>query len=298
MSGFIGSVILINTVVALFYFLFQFSKKREKAMCLAILYLLVPVLGFLIVVLSKIVCRLSRDDFDKSSLMVRRTVENFDSKPDIKRELDIVSINESLAVSTQEDKRALVLNVLKKDIELYSKSAHVALDDEDSEVTHYAASAIMEVQRKLILRLQEIESVCQKNPNDTDSKKIFAECLFNYISSDMLSKKDRMINIYKYLKTVEQLYQLDKNLVTNEDIVRQIEFFMELGNFYEAEKWAHIALDGFESEITYLTTLKMYYSLSNKKAFYEVIGKMKASNISFTNKGVETIRFWCKEKEE
>ena len=78
-------------------------------------------------------------------------------KADENRERNVVSIGEAIVVSDREKKRANMLNVLLGETEESFSSIALALDSDDSEVAHYAASFLqnrMDKFRENVQRMQ------------------------------------------------------------------------------------------------------------------------------------------------
>ena len=64
---------------------------------------------------------------------------------DIERDINISPMQEVLVISDVRRRRKMLLDVLKKDIRHSLGSIAIALDNPDSETSHYAASVIMDV---------------------------------------------------------------------------------------------------------------------------------------------------------
>ena len=70
------------------------------------------------------------------------------------RDINITPMQEALVVSDVKRRRKMLLDVLKKDIRRSLGSIAIALNNPDSETSHYAASVIMDA-------LSEFRGMCR-----------------------------------------------------------------------------------------------------------------------------------------
>ena len=79
----------------------------------------------------------------------------------------IVPISDILNLNDYDLRRKMVMTTLNADTLQYIRILKRALENADSETAHYAASIIMEVQKKMIQELSQAEANYYRNPKDT-----------------------------------------------------------------------------------------------------------------------------------
>lgn len=188
-------VIVINTILVLIYFLWGvvFHKKNELGENARIAYiirslcmLICPVVGilfFTVGMLIKIIffrATVDLEDVIFSKERVKQTV-----KADEERERNIVPIQDALAVSDKTNLRNLMLNVLKGDISESLAAISLSLDSEDSETSHYAATALSQELNTFRINVRKLQNAINKdieeNNDDTSKRDEYGVVLIDYM---------------------------------------------------------------------------------------------------------------------
>lgn len=289
-------VILIINLIASLIVSFAFLRRdRQKAVAYFLIFIAVPVLGLILFGLVAYIFSFRKKkekEYDLNDLMTFQSAKKYFYRPNVDEELNFVSVEESIHVSNTQEKRKLVRNILKKDIDQYSRSALSALKDSDSETTHYAASAIMEVYRKMTLGLDRIEAELKNDPDDMEIAQVFASALAGYIESGILSKRDRDQSIQKYISAAERIHAEQPELLNQEDYIRLSGFYAETGDLASAEKWAKRAIELYKQEDTYLNMLKVCYLAQDKNKFNSVMSDLRHSPVVLSEQSLDKLRFW------
>ena len=287
-------VLIINLIATIIFVIIEKKKDNNHVFLFAVMFLLVPVFGLLIYYIPHIMFLLThrRNIYDSSDLVTHQLNEQYVERPQVAEELDIVPFEEAMAVGTTDEKRSLLLDVLKRDMLKSSKIAQSALNDKDSETSHYAAAATMEIYRKLKINVQDVESRFVLDKKDPELRREYLDALYEYISSEVLSRRDYLINANKYVQLFNDTRNTSEEVLQCKDYIRQIDFLMELNNPYNAETIAKKAKQLFYNEDVYLKLMDVYFQMKNQTEFNKVFEELKKANISLSNHGLETIRFW------
>jgi uncharacterized protein YlxP (DUF503 family) len=270
-------------------------QDKQKAVAYFLFFIAIPAVGFLLIGIVSLLDALRRnknDGYDLADLMTFQSSKQYSAKPNMSEELNLVSVEESMHVSGVQEKRNLVRNILKRDIERYSKSIRVALRDSDSETAHYAASAIMEVYRKMALGVQRIEAEYEKNRDDAEIALVYLNALGDYIASGILSARDREQSMQKYIDAANRIQSDRPDFLTKEEYINTSRYYAETGQLGEAEKWAGNALSRFEAEDTYLNLLSVAYRTRNKEMFDSVLSDLRKSKVILSEKSMDQLRYW------
>lgn len=139
-------LLILNTLTALLYLIWYLFFKQDKDNRIqyimhTIVMIMCPLVGplyFLLGFLKYHFMKLGERDLSDVEFAKKRHVSRV--KADEERERNIVPIEEAISISDQEKKRENMLNVLLGETDNSLASISVALDSDDSEVAHYAAS--------------------------------------------------------------------------------------------------------------------------------------------------------------
>jgi hypothetical protein len=92
---------------------------------------------------------------------------------------------------------------------------------------------------------------------------------------------------------MEELYQQSAESVTGTMYKDIICHLMVSGKKDEAEKWAQRALENQPGDLdTYKGVLKYYYEIGDKNIFYNVLNRLKTSDIVLDRDTLEMVRFF------
>lgn len=102
------------------------------------------------------------------------------------REGDRVPMEEALALSDREVRRTMVMDLLNAEDPLaYLGVLRRALDNEDTETSHYASVAIMELRRKVQQQLAAAQARWRRTPGDPDAAAGWEQLLYRTLQSDL-----------------------------------------------------------------------------------------------------------------
>ena len=153
-------ILLINVLVTFVYWLFFFIFRKEHeagfaSRCVAML--LFPVIGpvyfFLGWLLRKI---FFHKPVELTDVIFSKEREKSLLKSDEERENNILPIKDAVTVVDKQNARELMLEVLRHDVRKSLSSLFLALNSDDSEISHYAASVLQSELGKFRLDVQNV----------------------------------------------------------------------------------------------------------------------------------------------
>lgn len=288
------SIIGANFAAVILFVALSFAKNRQLSVCLAVTFILLPVVGMLMYAIVELFLLLSRKSaiFDTGDLMTFKERVTSEYRSNLQEALNIVSVKEALLASDTGEKRSLIRSLLKKDIGMYSKSVRDALDDDDTETTHYAASAVMEIYRKMTLHMQKLESLCLLEPLNMDNKLAFLDAAKEYADSGILSHRDEKLNRSKYIGAAKEIDIAQPELLRTEHYATLVDFLLQANEKADALTWALRAKDLFKDEESYLNALRACYERGEQKMFAAILEELKQSEIALSEKAVDRLRYW------
>lgn len=207
------------------------------------------------------------------------------------RELDVVPIEDALIISQHRDRRQALIEILKQDTIQYIEVLQQAIRNEDTETSHYAVSAIMEIKRKLLISLQELEVRYEQESGDAELSQAYAEVLSVYLRSGFLDERTKKKVQYTHLSVLaHHLREHDMDERMYED---KLNVELELELYPAAEQTALQYVERFPaSERAYLSLLKYYFTVRSYQKLKDALERLKRSPIRLSNEGLTAVRFW------
>ena len=207
------------------------------------------------------------------------------------KELNIIPIEDALLGNDYMTRRRVMIDVLKEDAIQYIEVIKRAVLNEDTETSHYAVSAVVELKRKLSISLQEFSVKFDQHKENNEVAKAYAQVLSKYIKSGFLDNQTLRKYKYTYIHTLNQII-----LNGGEDMEVFEEKFiteMEMKEFTQAEQTCQLYLSKYpDAENPYLHLLNLYYTTRSITNMFQVLEDLKKSSIRLSNKALMIVRYW------
>lgn len=207
------------------------------------------------------------------------------------KELNIVPIEDALVVSDYTTRRKIMIDVLKEDTLQYMDVIKTAVLNEDTETSHYAVTAIMEIKRKLTISLQELSVQFDQNPTNSHVSQAYADVLKEYMRSGFLDEQTLRKYKYTYIQVLGQILQ---NGGRHEQAFEEkLKVEMELKEYLAAEATCSQYLKEYpNSESPYLSLLELYYTTKSTIKMQNILDDLKKSTIKLSNQALTIVRYW------
>ena len=258
--------------------------------------LLVPVWGPLCVVLLHTSNRLT------GGKLLDQTLEKLRINEEIHKNIlvagdegedAVVPLEEALLVNSPAQKRKLILSVLTDDPAGYYDLLQQARMDDDSEVVHYASTALAQISKEADLKLQKQEQRYAAAPQDAAVLEEYCDYLESYLDGGFVQGKAAEIQR-------RQLEQLLKKRIAGLDGRRSytLECKLAAAQLALAEyDRARETLDGLtarwpQRETPWLLHLRMAAALGSGDSIRETLRQIEEKEVYLSAKGRETVRFW------
>lgn len=212
--------------------------------------------------------------------------------PDEDMEKNMISLEEALTVTDKKNLRTLMMNVLRGDYHNSLASISLALNSEDSETSHYAASILQDVLNNFRVSVQNKYAECQEENENTAEKCIE---LIGYMNPVILQKVFTDIEqnsmVLKMDEVGEIAWNLDKGEISSSCYEMIAMRLLEIEEFEKCRKWCMRAMEQYPRTLSsYTCQLKLYFSCGEKEQFFEVMENLKHSDIVIDNETLELIR--------
>jgi hypothetical protein len=286
-------IVLVYYVIAIFYVIIYYFRKRKNWLTQLFILLLCPGIG--IIVLFEMNREYKNKDSKMPEWLIKQRIEEDQDivilKPEFHKETSVVPITDMLILNNHHLKRTAMLNLLKSDTIENVDILSNALLNEDSETAHYAASAIVEIKRKMLNSIHTLEKLSEIDRPELKTLISYANALRRYIYSNLLDDQSKKIYMYKYSFLLEKLIEHLPQQKSN--YIEKINCDIQLNEFEKVENVCKMFIRycGNEEE-AYFMSMKYYYLLKDKENLRGVLNQLKSSSIKISPDGMKVLRFW------
>lgn len=298
-------LLVIGYYVLMIYLLPIFYRKkgrnenidRRKCYITCVVMFFCPVIGALFFSLGYLCNRLFfRKTVDLEDVIFSKDRVESLHRGDDDVERNIVPLEEALAVSDKQSLRTLMLNILKGDI---SKSLHTiaeALNSNDSETAHYAASALRDELNNFRFNVQELYTGLKKEDADIA---VVGEGLLKYMNAFLAQQVFSQMEQKSYVEMMDEvasiMFDKDPKYMKSMFYEWVSMRLLEVRDFENCEKWCLCAAEYYPKELSsYTCLLKLYFEKQEKEKFFRVMNELKSSSVVIDRETLEMIRTFSK----
>lgn len=295
--------LIVNLIVSLLYLLFGmiFNRtSRKKVAMRSLIMLYAPGIGPLLFFISYLFYRLLfYRKVDLSDVVFSKEKSKELVRINEEKERDFVPVEEAIEVADKGELRELVLNMAQGDYSESLSAINMALNAEDTETSHYAASILQDaindfrmLVRKENARINDIDEEDESKREQLifDIKKLFVY-MNKVLEQHILSKLEQ--NGYTDIldKLLEKYYRLAGASITSEMYEAMALRLIETEKYDRARSWCERALWRYPNTLaSYTTLIKLYFSCGDRENFFKTMQELKESNIVIDRETLELIR--------
>lgn len=285
---------IIYYILVIVYIVIQLILRRDSVKTSAVLLFTLPFIGVYFVY-SLIKHNKSSDSTLPAWLLSRNDFsDDVIVEVDFEAEVNIIPLNDALILNEKKVRRKMMIDLLKGDILQNIDTVEAALKNEDSETSHYAATAIQKVKRDLTIAIQRIEKKRFHQPNDLKNLLELRELLKKYLViefSDVDTRNKYKIRLSEVLTTIIELAPTED--IQNFHLL--IDIRIELDQLKDAENLCAQLLHYFpKDESAYFKSLNLFYITHQKEAFDDMLTSLMRSSIKLSPNYLQQLRFWLK----
>ncbi|GFI68808.1 hypothetical protein IMSAG249_00626 [Lachnospiraceae bacterium] len=237
----------------------------------------------------------SEKEVDYMNLSMDKTRKQFEQAVDKETEMKMLPLEEVLTVSTTRDRREAMINLLKTDVSDRLSLIRKAVENEDPETAHYAASALTDIFGRFTAEVNKLQGAYDKDRANREINEEYIDVVMRILGSGALFGVEELSYLYIYTGLVENLMGYHPGAVTSEHMAMMVKALYREGKSAEAEKWAEMSLEKWpDEEQPYMNILYIKYYLGKEEDFYKCLKELADSGIALSRKGLDIIRFWLK----
>jgi len=291
-------ILVVNFVIALIYLFIKWIKKDLNCGILMSVFMIIcPLVGIVYLFFSwfvhEIYFKRRECNINIEELSLRKGKIEVTLKPDMRSALNKVPLEEALIVSDKKSVRKLLLDVLREDSNGSLKTIFKAIEHKDSEVSHYAASAISDTINEFKIREKQLREKYNKNKENVELCNEYAEYLISFLSQKILSAPEQRF----YCSLFEDLIiTIEEHLpaeISGELYNKLVCILLDIGENDKAKVWVEKALLNYENELeSYKAGLRYYYINNDRSGFLLLMEKLKKSDVLLDHDILEMVRFF------
>ena len=306
-------VLIINTVIAVIYFLVGIlimvpvrgRKKKEEAEWLRdnwrtylirfIVMLLCPVFGIVFFFVSHLLfLTIFRRKVDLEDVVFSKERVRTQLKADEDRERNLVPIEEAIVINDNKSLREVMLNTVKGDIKDFLSAISMALDTEDSESAHYAASILSFELDEFRLEVERLyEEIKEEEPGETGAERKLLDYMNVILKQKVFTDLEQKRYVRMMADVAETFFEKNPLEITQEQYENVCLRLMEIREYEKSEKWCLRLSEQYPDQLSsYTCKLKLYFVIKNREAFFQTLDGLKASDVVIDNETLELVRIF------
>ena len=286
-------VFVLNVIVSFLYLGINRVKEAKSAYHMFVVMLCCPVLGPVYYTLSYLLYKFFfSEPVDLEDVIFSKDKVKQTFKAEEERERNLVSIEEAIAVTNEKDLRGLMMNVVRGDIQKTLNSISLALDSEDTETAHYAASVLQDALNEFRVTVEKYRRTMREDPE----KRIYAaEAAIKYMNEILKQRVFTDVEQKNYVRIMDEICEV---IYTESKTSMDVAYYeaicmrlLEIEEYNTCEKWCDRAAEMYpESLPAFTCRMKLYFNTHDRERFFEVIEELKKSPVVVDRETLEFIR--------
>lgn len=256
--------------------------------------LLLPVWGVLIVLILHFQILFRADDgIDVGVEKLRLESELYKSVTVDEKKVaaNTVPIEEALVVNSAKERRSIIMDVLNDNPKEYIEFLQKAGNNEDTEVVHYAVTAMVEISKENDYKLQDFERQHAKDPEDIAVLIGYTDFLWSCLSQNLMQGQVEVMNRELFSDLMEKKMALETPSVT--DFRRMVENDLRRKNYTAASAHLRQMQTLYPNEETYyLCRLDYLASLGRGEDIKQLIREINKKHIYLSSATKGVLAFW------
>ena len=291
-------LLLINLLIVVVYLIWTYLRKKEKKLSIwmkAGMMLLCPVVGSSFLLFSFILFKIfASQGMDLSDVVFSKDKSEAFIPLDEEREKNMVALEEALEVSDKKSLRTLMMNVIRGDYKKSLSSIALALNSEDSETAHYAASVLQDVLNDFRSGVHERYRQCQiENEQQVENCIQLVEYMNPVVEQNVLTDLEQRSMAERMDEVLEIAWKLDRHKIGSSVYENVCQGLLGVSDYEKCRMWSERSMEQYPGILSSFTCqLKLFYSCGDKENFFRVMEELKQSEITIDNETLEMIRIF------
>jgi hypothetical protein len=290
------TLIVLSFIAAALYYIINVIIKlnKEKSILIKTLVIaLCPVVGLIFVGLSYLWYKVFMSaPVDLEDVIFGKDHPKFETKAEEDKERNMIPLEEAIAITEKQDLRTLMMSVVSSDIKNSLASITLALNSEDTETAHYAASVLQDALNDFRTTVdKEYKTILEDDPDKFEKCRNLIDYMDQVLSQKVFIEMEQRSFVAIMEAVGEILYRGEPDSITTGQFEAISLRLLGIEDYENCEKWCERARIHCPSSLaSYTCQLKLFFSQGRREDFFRCIEELKASPIVIDKETLELIR--------
>ena len=202
----------------------------------------------------------------------------------------VVPIEEALIINSAKERRDIIMDVLNDNPKEYIEFLQKAGNNDDTEVVHYAVTAMVEISKENDYMLQKYAREYQKNPDDFENLTSYCDFLWECLNQNLMQGQVEVMNRNNFSDLTKKKLAIKEE---KSDYIRLIKNNLKLKNYTEAGELIEKMSTLFpKSEEILLLRIEYMASVGRGDEIGKMLEEAEKEQTYFSAAAKEAIAFW------
>lgn len=260
-------------------------------------FIFLPGLGFVVYYVPRLLLRRTKRTGIRQSAAPGTVPERIrlPERPHMQTELDVVPVEDALAVSSAADRKNLLRTQLGRNPEDNYRLFLAAERGSDAEAAAAVAAARTVARRQLETRWLESKRAYEQHADEPEAFHAASQTLWALLTSNTLSDSEQQAFAKEFCNLMQRRISTAEADVTQTEYEEYLRALVDLRRNAEAENlWRRYA-EQIRSENTYRSMLKLYYQMGDRHKLEDMLNDLRRNRqVRLSAEGLELLRYWTK----
>lgn len=290
-------LLAVNLLIALGFIIFGIvSRKGRRCEFIAfgVLTFFCPLMVTIFLAVLSVLERFSRSkEVDMNDISFNKRREDALETPDFGMEMNYVSLQDAMRLSSVTDQRRLLINVMKYNSRMSLTSVAEVINSPDTETSHFAATAIQDALSEFRATAQRFLVNMQRYPEDVEINLAALEYLYEGLSLKIMTPIEHQSYVYTANSVAENLFQRSTWYMTATHYLWMVILALGIQDHDAAQRWVDRALSHRPNELdTYKAALRLHYAKGDRQSFMACMDDFRRSELSADQEMLDLLRLY------
>ena len=235
-------ILIVNFILSVIYLVVHFRKKTiRKGLLNFFFFLIFPGVGLVFMALAELVNLILHGTRVKgvSTAELSFSTERMHLSPgdDVDKKINIVPIEEALIVSDRARRHQNFIDVLKSDDhEEMMDMIKDAVENDDTEISHYAASIVTDTIARQKAREEELRAKAEESA-DENTLTAYISYVTDMMTTSLFSLVEKKLYTSYLDRFARMLYEKNPSLLTDRTICVLVDTWRAIGDDEKVSSW-------------------------------------------------------------
>lgn len=202
-----------------------------------------------------------------------------------------VAMEEALIVNTPKERRALIMDILNDNLKAYVEFLKMAGNNDDTEVVHYAVTAMVNIAKENDQTLWELEEKYTQNPDDPVLLADYCDFLWRCLEQGLMQGQVERMNRNLFDTLIQK--KMRSGPAVAADYLRCIQNNMALKNYVAVASCLESARRLWPRNEDFLIQQIQYLAdLERGEELQKLLRQLEEKDLYLTAKAKEVVAFW------